>query len=99
MQTDLHRLRRLPGQAPRLCLLQGLRASHPQRGPGWQLGVRAAPSASRACAEPAVLHCRWEQLLASVAAQAGALQQQPLFSELLPVIFPPPPLPVQMNAI
>lgn len=41
---------------------------------------------SSGCAEPAVLQCRWEQLLASVAAQAETLQQQLLFSELLPVI-------------
>lgn len=87
----LHGLRRLPDQATCLCLLQGLRASHPQRALGSGLGdskagFTAIPPASSpgssGAGEAAVLQCRWKQLLASVAA---ALRQL-LFSELLPVL-------------
>lgn len=38
----LHGLRRLPEQATCLCLLQGLRASHPQRALGSELGESRA---------------------------------------------------------
>lgn len=88
----LHGLRRLPDQAGCLCLLQGLRASHPQRALGSGLGdgkagfLRRAPGEQprqAGAGEAAVLQCRWRQLLASGAARARTLRQL-LFSELLP---------------